>query len=501
MPTEIEYRDAPLPLAEADALVLVGRKSRLLAPDVAACLPPDAAALLRTLVDAVPSGDEGGATGTFLASERPRRVVVCVLPEPSSRHNSPARPHAIATLLGRHVPSVPQVSVLLCLDETTHAFAAGSAVARAWGVYSRKSGPAKDRKVNVAFLAPAGTSVPSSVLGAIERAGAGIRLASRLVETPTAELHTDAFVEEARAVATRLGADETADGQRTVTVTVIRGTELRDAGFGGLWGIGKAATRPPALVVLSHQPEGATRAIAWVGKGIVYDTGGLSLKGKTDMPGMKRDMGGAAAVLAAFEAAVRGGFPERLHAVLCLAENAIGPEAVRNDDILTMYSGKTIEVNNTDAEGRVVLADGVAYAVKHLAPEVIVDLATLTGAQLVATGKRHAAIVCNDEALEVRCIAAGRHSGDLVHPLPYAPEFFRSEFKSDVADLKNSVKDRMNAQSSCAAQFIAEQLGEYTGAWLHVDIAGPAEAEHRATGYGVALLLSLFGADGTSPTA
>ncbi len=229
-------------------------------------------------------------------------------------------------------------------------------------------------------------------------------------------------------------------------------------------------------MVLSHTPADAKRSVAWVGKGIVYDTGGLSLKGKTDMPGMKRDMGGAACVLAAFEAAVRGGFPDALHAVLCLAENAIGPEAVRNDDVLTLYSGKTVEVNNTDAEGRVVLADGIAYAVKHLSPEIIVDLATLTGAQLVATGKRHAAIVCNDEALEARCVAAGRHSGDLVHPLPYAPEFFRSEFKSDVADLKNSVKDRMNAQSSCAAQFIAEHLGDFAG--------GLAARGHRRAGRG-----------------
>lgn len=489
MPTEIHYHAQPLAPTDADAIVLVGRKSRLLAADVAAHLPAEAAALLPALVDAVSPGDDGGAATTFLTTERPRRVVVCVLPEGASRHNSPSRPHAIAALLGRHVPSVPQVSVLLCLDAVAHAFAAGSAVARAWAVYTRKSGPAKDRAVHVSLLA-ADAPVPSGVLASIQRAAEGIRLACRLVETPTAELHTDAFVDEAREVATRVGAQ----------MTFIRGTDLNERGFGGLWGIGKAATRPPALVVLSHTPEGAARSVAWVGKGIVYDTGGLSLKGKTDMPGMKRDMGGAACVLAAFEAAVRGGFPDALHAVLCLAENAIGPEAVRNDDVLTLYSGKTVEVNNTDAEGRIVLADGIAYAVKHLSPEIIVDLATLTGAQLMSTGKRHAAIVSNDEALEARCVAAGRHSGDLVHPLPYAPEFFRGEFKSDLADLKNSVKDRMNAQSSCAAQFIAEQLGDFAGGWLHVDIAGPVEAESRATGYGVALLMSLFGVDATETT-
>jgi probable aminopeptidase NPEPL1 len=246
------------------------------------------------------------------------------------------------------------------------------------------------------------------------------------------------------------------------------------------------------LVVLSYAPPGAARTLAWVGKGIVYDTGGLSLKTKEGMPGMKGDMGGAAAVLGAFAAAVRLGVPARIHALLCVAENAIGPAAIRPDDIITLYSGRTVEINNTDAEGRLVLGDGVAWAVKHLRPDVLVDLATLTGAQLVATGKRHAGVVCNDEELEAAAVRAGRASGDLVHPLPYVPEFFRREFKSDVADLKNSVKDRSNAQSSCAAQFIAEHLGGYDGPWLHVDLAGPSANGERGTGFGVALLLTLF---------
>ena len=179
--------------------------------------------------------------------------------------------------------------------------------------------------------------------------------------------------------------------------------------------------------------------------------------------------------------------------ILCLAENSVGPDAMRPDDVITLYSGKTIEVNNTDAEGRLVLADGVAYAVKDLGAAIVVDMATLTGAQLMATGKLHAAIVCNDEALEADAVAAGKASGDLVFPVPFAPELFRGEFQSSVADLRNSVKDRMNAQSSCAAQFIAESLpsGEPVR-WLHIDMAGPVMARDRATGYGVALLTELF---------
>jgi probable aminopeptidase NPEPL1 len=134
----------------------------------------------------------------------------------------------------------------------------------------------------------------------------------------------------------------------------------------------------------------------------------------------------------------------------------------------------------------------VAYAAKKLKADTIVDMATLTGAQLLATGRRHAGIMTNDEDLERAVCEAGRASGDLAHPLPYCPEFFRSEFKSKVADMKNSVKDRMNAQSSCAGQFIAEHLGDFDGRWLHIDMAGPREVSERGTGYGVALLTTLF---------
>src|SRR5690606_33381744 len=212
-----------------------------------------------------------------------------------------------------------------------------------------------------------------------------------------------------------------------------------------------------------------------------------------NMAGMKCDMGGAAAVMGAFVAAMEQKPNVAITALLCLAENAVGPSAYRPDDIITLYSGKTVEINNTDAEGRLVLGDGVAYASKHLSPDVIVDLATLTGAQLIATGKRHASIVCNDPELEAQAVAAGRVTGDLVHPLPWVPEFFRNEFKSKIADLKNSVKDRMNAQTSCAGQFVAEHLVDYDKKWLHIDLAGPAFIDERGTGYGVALLMELFG--------
>jgi probable aminopeptidase NPEPL1 len=283
-----------------------------------------------------------------------------------------------------------------------------------------------------------------------------------------------------------------------VTFTEIVGNDLMEGGYGGLYGVGKAATHQPRLVILEYVPGSYDETIALVGKGIVYDTGGLSLKSKDGMPGMKVDMGGSAGVLGGFMAAVQMKLPKRITLVLCLAENAIGPTAVRNDDILTLYSGKTVEVNNTDAEGRLVLADGVAYATKNIENlDLVVDMATLTGAQLVAAGKTHAGIMANSMALEQRAIDAGLRSGDLVVPLLYAPDLLMKEFDSKIADMKNSVKDRSNAQASCAGHFIEAHLDEqYSGGWLHVDMAGPADKDGRGTGYGVGLVLSLLGAPG-----
>lgn len=299
---------------------------------------------------------------------------------------------------------------------------------------------------------------------------------------------------------------------RTIQMEVIRGTALRDGGYGGLWAVGKAAEEPPALVVLSHVPSAITapsKTVALVGKGIVYDTGGLALKPKLGMGGMKADCGGAAGLLAAFEAAVAIGLPDgtALHVLICLAENAIGPKALRNDDVVHFLSGKTAEINNTDAEGRLVLADGVAHATApgqlpglsgDAQPDLILDMATLTGAQMTATGKKHAAIMSNSEELEVAAVAAGKLTGDLVHPLLFCPELHRAELASQIADMKNDAREpRMNALPSCAATFIAEHLHpKYTGGWLHVDCAGPAVCDERGTGFGVGLVLGLLKVSG-----
>ncbi len=482
--TSLSFVAGPDAAPSAPCLVIVGRREQLYSDAVRSLLPVSEGAW-NAMLESCSTGDAGASASSY-TDGTVNKVVACVLPEPCSRHNSPARPHAVGALAGAAARGSTDTHVVLALDECSHALASGLAVARALWVYSRKGEgeEATSRDVTVSFVAPDG--VPTDAL--VTKIGAladGVRLAGELVDMPPSELHTDRFVEIALTQASRVGAQ----------AEVIDAEQLEARGYGGLWGVGKASTHLPSLVILTYEPEGTPdKILSWVGKGIVYDTGGLSIKGKMHMPGMKGDMGGAAAVLGAFTAAATLGGPHRIHALLCLAENSVGPESTRPDDILSMYSGKTVEVNNTDAEGRLVLADGVAHAAKHQKPDVIVDLATLTGAQLVATGRRHAAIVCNDAELEAEAVTVGRSSGDLVHPLPYVPEFFRKEFKSEVADLKNSVKDRMNAQSSCAAQFVAEHLGDYEGVWLHVDLAGPSGLDNgRGTGFGVALLTELFG--------
>ncbi len=480
MPANLAVTADPSTLQASDALLFVGRRDRLQDPDILELLPSIVDLhTWRAMVKRTEPGDSGRVATTWTPGT-PARVTAAVLPDVCSRHNDGARAWAIPSLV-QGAAQKGNVGIVVAVDEPEHAAAAVLAVARALPTFSATTSSI-ERDVRILVLPRRGAAPAPDVL---QIAADAVRLAAHLTDEPPDTLGCDLLVERARKLAADVGA----------SVTVLRGEELREQGFGGLWGVGRAALQPPALVVLDHKPRGARRGVAWVGKGIVYDTGGLSLKTKTGMPGMKTDMAGAAAVLAAFGAAVRLGCRDRLTAVLCVAENAVGPLAVRPDDVLTMYSGRTVEVNNTDAEGRLVLADGVAWVARHRDPAEIVDVATLTGAQSVATGKRHAALYCSDEGLEIRAVHAGRRSGDLVHPLPFAPELFRREFHSPVADMRNSVKDRSNAQSSCAGQFIHNHLSAtgYERPWLHVDMAGPSVSGNRGTGFGVGLLLALEG--------
>eukprot|EP00058_Branchiostoma_floridae_P000348 XP_002585836.1 hypothetical protein BRAFLDRAFT_132933 [Branchiostoma floridae] len=323
-------------------------------------------------------------------------ATVAALPSKASRHNTPSRAHALSKIVRSSMAGCREECIVL-VCEKSEVFASACAVSRVFPSFSRKSGSSQRRKIVVEFLLVDGgkdNTISEDDAKCLQAACNAVRLTAQIVDTPCNEMNTDDFLNEIQTVGSQVG----------ITPVIIRGEELKQRGFGGIYGVGKAADHPPALAILSHRPTGATQTVAWVGKGIVYDTGGLSIKGKTAMPGMKRDCGGAAAVLGAFCAAVQQGFQDNLHAIFCLAENAVGPLATRPDDIHKLYSGRTVEINNTDAEGRLVLGDGVAYAAKDLQADIIVDMATLTGAQGISVGKYHAAILTNNKETKQRFV-------------------------------------------------------------------------------------------------
>jgi len=466
-------------------------------------------AILRGAVPRIEKpGQDAGSSIEFLAPYASaeggggmQRVCLCLLPTAVARNNTAARPHALAALVLKHKSASEAHGIVLLPSNGEWAIAQGLAAAKHFPKYCAKQASTKKIKAGekqaISILVDFGAGLSaeekqSKVLD-LQSLVHSLRLCQELVDLPPNVLNCSTYVEAATEVATSLASSG-------VTFTCIRGNDLKVQGFGGLYGVGKASEHPPALFVLSHpgsSSQPGLESVCLVGKGIVYDTGGLSIKVPPGMAGMKNDMGGSAAVLTAFKSIVeRGGLARPLHALLCIAENSVDERATRPDDVHLLLSGKTVEVNNTDAEGRLVLSDGVFFAYRDLKPAYIIDIATLTGAQLVVTGLRHAALFCNDEELEATAMLAGKATGDLTFPTLYCPEFHRPEFSSTVADMKNSVANRMNAQASCAGQFIGNHLEEYLqagGKWCHIDMAGPCNANFgdRSTGYGTALLFEL----------
>jgi probable aminopeptidase NPEPL1 len=434
--------------------------------------------LLLALAAETKPGRRGAIASTLAGT--PVWLHAAVLPDTLSRYNSPARAdsirHALASAkLAMGKIKAGKVAIVLLLDDDSHLLAAANAVARALPGFDRRS-DAPAYKVQIVAFGPKGAPIKPSVR--VTTTLACMRESAELVDTPPSELHPAALAERARAL---IG--------KGVQIREIVGDELLAAKLGGIHAVGRAAAQP-ARVLVATIGKGSPH-VALVGKGICFDTGGLHIKARGMMETMKADMGGAAALLGAFRVLHAEGVPHRLSLVLCIAENAVDRHAYKPDDILTMHSGKTVEINNTDAEGRLLLADGVSWAARELEADVIIDAATLTGAQLVATGLVHAAVVSNDAELETTAIAAGRESGDLVHPLPFAPELYMHEFDSPIADMRNSVANRNNAQASCAAQFVFSHLAGAERPWCHIDLAGPAFPRDRATGYGVALVAEL----------
>ena len=293
-------------------------------------------------------------------------------------------------------------------------------------------------------------------------------------------------------------------GAAGLTVEVLGPDELRTRGFGGLLAVGSGSAHPPRLVTVRYEPTvepSATpargrpvRHVVLVGKGITYDTGGLSIKPRESMVAMKTDMAGAAVALATVIGAAQAGIRHRVTAVLPLAENAVGAASYRPGDVLRTYSGTTVEIANTDAEGRLVLADGLSHADADLEPDILVDVATLTGAATLGLGKQHAALFTDDERLARGLEEAGAESGEKVWRMPLVQEY-RHALDSSVADIRHVPTDpKVGGGAITAALFLQHFVGSRR--WAHLDIAGPARASgaahevpEGATGFGARLLL------------
>lgn len=260
---------------------------------------------------------------------------------------------------------------------------------------------------------------------------------------------------------------------------------LAEGGFGGILGVGLGSSRGPRLVRLDYAPDGASVHLALVGKGITFDSGGLSLKPMASMVGMKTDMAGAAAVLSAVVALAELQVPIRVTGWLCLAENLPSGTAVRPNDVLRMHGGTTVEVLNTDAEGRLVLADGLVAASAEQ-PDAIIDVATLTGAQVVALGHRITGLM-GDDGLVADVRAAADAVGEATWPMPL-PADLLPLLKSDVADLANTKLGVTVPGMLLAGVFLREFVGTRDGSedripWAHLDIAGPSNNSGGAWGY------------------
>jgi leucyl aminopeptidase len=310
----------------------------------------------------------------------------------------------------------------------------------------------------------------------------GVALARDLINHPAAVAHTDFMLAEVRKLGKRTGAQH----------REIRGDRLLREGYEALHAVGRAAAHPPALAALEYGRAGRGRpSIALVGKGVVFDSGGLDLKTAAGMAMMKKDMGGAAIVMGAFQAIAALRLPVHLVAVVGLAENAVGPLAYHPGDVLRSKRGLTIEITNTDAEGRVVLAD--AYALAHrYKPRYLIDFATLTGACRIALGKDLMGLFCNDPTLQDALVAGGEATGDHVWPMPLW-EPYRKKLDSSIADLANAASDGMGGAIT-AAMFLKEFAGDV--AWAHMDCYAWSDGDQPlfpkgGSGVGVRLMVEL----------
>jgi leucyl aminopeptidase len=348
-------------------------------------------------------------------------------------------------------------------DEAAQALVEGALL----GAYDYKR-PEDERSFAVV---PLGVPLPSvadhdDVVEGVRRGvilAEGVNWAKRLIDTPPNELSPK---ELAKRVAYRLGDDP------DVQVEIWTGSKIREERLGGLLGVGAGSAEPTRLVYAMYQPPVATAHVALVGKGITFDSGGLSIKTADGMTTMKTDMSGAAIVMATLSMVAQLQLPVRVTAIAPMSENLSGDRATRPGDVLTIRNGMTIEVLNTDAEGRLILADGLSLAVEAN-PDAIIDVATLTGAQAVALGDEVGGLFASTDELAQLLLDASERSGELMWRLPLVSKY-EKHIDSDVADMKNIGKP--GKAGAIAAALLLQRFTDGRP-WAHLDIAGPGRAD------------------------
>jgi leucyl aminopeptidase len=343
--------------------------------------------------------------------------------------------------------------------------------------------PIKGERLAELIMVAPDVSAAEAELKVAEAVAAATAFARDLTNAPAEDKSPAWFAAQARERGQQVG----------LTTRIWEPDELAAGGFGGILAVGAGSVRGPRLVELTWQPADAKRHVVLAGKGITFDTGGISIKPADAMLLMRKDMGGAAAVVAATVAAASLQLPIKITTLAPMAENSFSGSAMRPGDVITHFDGQTSEVTNTDAEGRLVLADTLAYAAKELAPDYLIDLATLTGANMVALGKRSAALYSEDDALAAALADAAAAAGERAWRMPLYDDYL-ADFASDVADRTNSAE--RGAGSVTAALYLREFTGTARERWAHFDMSAPswsdradAELTKGATGWGVRTLV------------
>ncbi|MEU1267348.1 leucyl aminopeptidase [Streptomyces sp. NPDC005799] len=481
--TALTLSTAAAPGLRADAIVIgvaKGAKNPVVAPGAEAVDKAYGGSLAGVLETLGASGAEGEVTKLPAPSGFKAPLVLAVglgaEPEKDAGYSAEALRKA-AGAAARALTGTKKAAFALPVTDATDVGAIGEGVllgAYSFDAYKEngKDPKARNGKAPLAEAALLGARPRDKEhKAAVERAVAvaeELNRARDLINTPPNDLNPEAFAAIASAAAKEHG----------IKVQVLDVKALEKGGYGGILGVGAGSASGPRLVKLSYTSSKAKKHLAFVGKGITYDSGGISLKPAGHNETMKCDMSGAAAVFAAVVAAARLGLEVNVTGWLALAENMPSGSATRPGDVLRMYSGKTVEVLNTDAEGRLVLADAL-WAASQEKPDAVVDVATLTGAMVLALGSRTFGIMANDDAFRSAVHEAAEEVGEPAWPMPL-PEHLRKGMDSPTADIAN-MGERMGG-GLVAGLFLREFVGEGI-TWAHLDIAGPAFNEGGPFGY------------------